>query len=71
MKGDLVGTRFRKFVVLSHREDPDPAVSSTLLVKQMTHSVQAADSHYYVESGFPRQGGVGVFFFIQKQKFFL
>ena len=60
-KGDLVGTRFHKFVVLSHREDPDPAVSSTLLAKQMTHSVQTADSHYYVDSGFPRQGGVGVF----------
>ena len=63
MKGDLVGTRFRKFVVLSHREDPDPAVSSTLLARQMTHSVETADSHYYVDRGFPHQGGVGGFIY--------
>ena len=58
MKGDLVGTRFHKFVVLSHREDPDPAVLSTLLARQMTHSLETADSHY-VDRGFPHQGGVG------------
>ena len=55
MKGDLVGTRYRKFVVLSHPEAADAAVSSDSLAKQMTHSRETADSHYYVDRGFPEQ----------------
>ena len=55
MKGNLQGTRFRKFVVLSHRQDADPAVSADLLAKHMTHSRETADS-YFVNRGFPEQG---------------
>ncbi len=47
--GTISSSHLRKSVVSSHRSNPGAAVSSEDLAAQMTHAVNTANKHYYLD----------------------
>ena len=59
VKGRIKGSRIRKAVVSSHREDENAPVSSVHLAAQMTHNVKTADKYYHLDEKLKHKLGVG------------
>ena len=49
IKGRIKGSRIRKAIVSTHREEENPSVTSKNLAAQMTHHVSTADKYYHLD----------------------
>ena len=59
VKGRIKGSRIRKVVVSSHREDENAPVSAIHLTAQMTHNVKTADKYYHLDDKMKHKLKVG------------